>query len=256
MNCLSDVRPRHAAIIKAFEDRATSYSRLAIVQRHLANWLAEWLEPPRIAAWQTALEFGAGDGLFTQFAADRYASYIATDIAPRMVQLGRRRLPHVTWQEADAWDSKGPMVDRLFSASLLQWCPTPEQVLRRWRDIVAPGGRMLHGFYVLPTLAEWYSVAPYRPPLEWHTANDWQRFFRKAGWRVLRCDCRTHSQAFPSALELVRFLRHTGATCGASPSIGDLRQQIVAYNREFSLRDRHGGVRSTWTMFRIEVLCR
>lgn len=253
MSCYSVAPINRTDILKAYENRAASYSRLAIVQRGLASWLAEWLESSRTAAWQTAVEFGAGDGLFTRCAADRYASFIATDISPRMVDQGRRRLPHVTWQVADAWDYAGSAVDRVFSSSLLQWCPEPERVLRQWRELTLPEGRMLHGIYVSPTLAEWYSLASVQSPLEWRSANRWRQLFHEAGWTLLRSECRTYIQEFPSGLDLVRFLRHTGATCGNSPSLGELRRRIATYERRFPARDLHGGVTSTWTMLRIEV---
>ena len=254
MSCLPETHINRDALLKAYDDRAASYSRLAIVQRGLASWLAEWLEESRTAAWQTALEFGAGDGLFSRFAVDRYANFVATDISPRMVEQGRGRLPHVTWQVADAWDYAGPAVDRLFSASLLQWCPDPQRVLNQWRSVTQPGGRMLHGFYVAPTLAEWYSIAGDKSPLEWRNANRWRQLFHEAGWTIVRSESRTYVQEFPSGLELLRFLRHTGATCGSSPTIAELRRHITTYERKFPARDTAGGVTSTWTMFRIEAL--
>jgi SAM-dependent methyltransferase len=253
MSCFSVAPINQVAILKAYEERAESYSRLAIVQRGLASWLAEWLENPKLAAWQTAVEFGAGDGIFTRCAAERYAKFIATDISPRMVEQGRRQMPDVTWIVADAWEYVGPAADRLFSSSLLQWCPDPESTLRQWRTITLPGGRMLHGIYVSPTLAEWYSIGGIESPLEWRTADRWRQLFHEAGWTILRSECRTYVQDFPSGLDFIRFLRHTGATCGSSPSLAELRQRIATYERKFSAKDLPGGVTSTWTMLRIEV---
>jgi SAM-dependent methyltransferase len=239
--------------LEAYENQAESYSRMAIVQRGLANWLAEWLESSKIAAWQTALEFGAGDGLFTRCAADRYARYVATDLSPRMVEQGLRHLPDVTWKVTDAWDYVGPRVDRIFSSSLLQWCPDPERILRQWREIALPQGRMLHGIYISPTLAEWYSLSDVQSPLEWRTAKHWRQLFEKTGWKVLRSECRTYVQEFSSGLSLMRFLRNTGATCSCSPSLGELRRRLSTYERKFPSRGLVGGVASTWNMFRIEL---
>lgn len=253
MSCHPVAPINSAELLRAYESRASSYSRSAIVQRGLAKWLAGWLGNPRLAAWQTALELGAGDGIFTRYAADRYARYIATDISPRMVEQGRRRLPHISWRVADAWDYTGPRVDRIFSSSLLQWCPEPANILRRWREVALPGGRMLHGIYILPTLTEWYSLTDATSPLEWRTASEWLQLFREAGWIVLRSDCRTYVQEFPSGRDFVRFLRHTGATCWNSPTFGELRRRITTYEHKFPARGLRGGVTSTWNMFRIEV---
>jgi SAM-dependent methyltransferase len=254
MSCNSTAPINSAELLRAYESRAASYSRLAIVQRGLANWLAEWLENSRIAAWQTALEFGAGDGIFTRCAAERYARYFATDISPRMVEQGRRQLPHVTWKIADAWRYEGPSVDRIFSSSLLQWCPEPARTLRQWRNITLPGARMLHGIYILPTLAEWYSLADVHSPLVWRTAPQWLQLFHEAGWAILRSECRTYVQEFPSGRDFIRFLRHTGATCWSSSTLGELRRRITTYEQRFPADDLRGGVKSTWNMFRVEVV--
>jgi SAM-dependent methyltransferase len=253
MSCSPAAPLNSAELLRAYENRATSYSRLAIVQRGLANWLAEWLESPCLGSWQSALEFGAGDGIFTCYAADRYASYVATDISPRMVEQGRRRLPNVNWRVADAWNYTGPRVDRIFSSSLLQWCPPPEQTLQQWREIALPGGRMLHGIYISPTLPEWYSLSDIQSPLEWRTARQWEQLFCKTGWKVLRSECRTYVQEFASGLALIRFLRNTGATCSCSSSLSELRRRVATYERKFPAQNLVGGVTTTWTMFRIEV---
>jgi hypothetical protein len=54
----------------------------------------------------------------------------------------------------------------------------------------------------------------------------------------------------------IRFLRHTGATCGDSISIGDLRRLIATYERRFPSGVSVGGVTSTWTMLRIDAASR
>lgn len=251
----------------AFDQRADSYSAAATVQRHLVNWLGAWIAEPEPADGATVVEVGAGDGLFTEILARRYPRLTAIDIAPRMVEQGRRRLPDVKWCVADAWQLGDvarsipyaePIVDdgsidRLFSASLLHWCERPLQVLQRWRRLVRPEGRMLHGFYIAPTLGEWQHVAGCSSPVRWRTAAQWQHSFREAGWRILRCESRRHVQRFGSAIELVRFLHRTGAVVPRRVSAGLLRRWIAEYDRRFGGADGWHGVPSTWTFFRIEL---
>ena len=238
----------------AFDRRADSYARFAVVQHRLAAWLAEWLEPADAAADVTALELGAGDGLFTRFLAPRYAPLTAVDIAPRMVDEGRRGMPCVAWRVADAWQLDGEPVDRLFSASLLHWCHDPVAVLRRWRRLTRPGGRMLHGFYVAPTLAEWQSLAAARSPVEWRSPTQWIAYFREAGWSVLRNEAQTRVERFASALDLFRFLHHTGAVAPRRTPVASFRRMIADYDRNFRSTPGGAAVASTWTFFRIEAV--
>lgn len=252
----------------AFDRRAHSYAAAATVQRHLIDWLGEWVEQPRHANSKTALEVGAGNGLFTELLATRYERLTALDIAPRMVEHGRHRLPQVAWRTADAWqlgnaaqlpprpsaplNELGP-VDRLFSASLLHWCEHPVEVLHRWRKLLRPAGRMLHAFYIAPTLPEWHSVVGGYSPVRWRTESQWLDIFREAGWHVLRSGTRAHVERFASAIELLRFLHLTGAIVPHRVPVGQLRRWINDYDHKFGHPQNQTGIPSTWTFLRIEL---
>jgi SAM-dependent methyltransferase len=239
-----------------FNIKADSYSQFAVVQRQLAEWLAEWLEPAERVHGLAALEFGAGEGLFTRLLAAKFARITAVEIAPRMVELGHQALPYVDWRVADAWCFENEPVDRLFSASLLQWSDDPASVLRHWRTLAKRNGRMVHGFYVTPTLVDWESIASVRSPIVWRTPLQWQELFREAGWTVLRSEARTHVLTFASALELVRFFHRTGSVTPRKTPVATLRRTISAYDRNFTSRDGGRAVTSTWTFFRIEAMNR
>ncbi len=238
---------------QAFNQKAGSYSSCAIVQKRLASWLAEWLEPAALVGTLTGHEFGAGDGLFTHFLASHYSQLTATDISPQMVAHGKRRLPQVDWRIADAWWPRGQCIDRLFSASLLHWCKNPVPVLRRWRRIINRDGRMLHGFYVAPTLAEWQLMAGGYSPVNWRSPSQWESTFNAAGWVVLRSEAQTHVQQFDSTIALLRFFHRTGAITPRQMSIARLRRMIGDYHRKCAASASALAVTSTWTFFRIEA---
>jgi SAM-dependent methyltransferase len=241
-------------VIAKFNDRSDSYARSAVVQRDLAVWLAEWLEPARSGDLLTALELGAGDGLFTRHLAQRYVRLAAVDLAPRMVDRGQRLLPHVQWRVANAWCLDCEPVDRLFSASLLQWCDDPVSVLRHWQTLVKRGGRMLHGFYVTPTLAEWQSLAEGLSPIEWRASSQWQSLFCESGWRVLRSERETRVQRFASAREMLCFFHRTGAVSPRRTPVGQMRRILANYDRRFLSTEGNSGITTTWTFFRIEAV--
>ena len=240
----------------SFNSRADTYAEAAVVQRDLAAWLAQWLEPAAATGRLGALELGAGDGLFTERLAGRFDWLQAVDSAPRMVERGAFRVPGIHWLLGDAWTleptpSRQP--DRLYSASLLQWCPDPAAVLRRWRECLRPGGRALQGFYASPTLAEWHSLSPANSPFAWREPAAWLQHFRAAGWSVLRSETETREYRFPSAIDLLRFFHRTGATAPPRLSAGQLRTMLRELDRRHPSTNGTRGVPTEWTFMRIEA---
>jgi SAM-dependent methyltransferase len=253
-------------IAPCFNECAESYADHAVVQRALAAWLAEWLEPSQSLRELSALELGAGDGCFTRYLAERAGRLTAIDEAPRMVRRGRRAVSSARWRVGDAWTIAAEPVERLYSASLLQWCPSPVETLRHWRRAVKPGGRMLHGFYVAPTLWEWESLAGPARGLAWRTPAEWEEAFQEAGWRVLRHEAQHRSVRLESALALLRFFHKTGAATPVGTGAGKLQRMLREYDARFAWNATvnadsteapanalAGGVVSTWAFFRIEA---
>lgn len=239
----------------SFDARADSYAEAAVVQRELASWLVEWLEPAETTRGLSAIDLGAGDGLFTQYLLGRFQGLTAVDISPRMVERGAARFPDAAWQVGDAWNwlPAGGPADRLYSASLLQWCPDPQAVLGRWREVAAPAARMLHGFYAAPTLDEWHSLQPNPAPVTWRTPREWLARFRAAGWRVMRSETTVRTFRFPSAIDLLRFFHRTGVADPGQLTAGQTRAILRELDRRHAAANGASGVPTEWTFMRIEV---
>ena len=233
-----------------FELKAEGYTEAAAVQAVLAEWVAEWVEP----SWTDALrvlELGAGTGLLTRHLASR-GPLTATDISRGMLDEGRRRLPSVRWEIADAWDPAGGPVDRLYSAAALQWTADPQLTFQRWRTLLAPGGRMVHGLFVPPTLPELEAVAGDVFPLRWRPAAEWIAALECAGFQVKRWETKCVQQPHAGALSFLRQLHDTGVTA-ARPRIGAgrLRSIIGELDRRYAGAD--GRVSVTWSLLRFEA---
>ncbi len=115
--------------------------------------LAERLEPHAQALADacdldpgtTVLEVAAGNGNFALAAAARGAVVTATDLTPRMVELGRARTADVRtieWSEADAEqlpfaDGSYDVVASVFGA---QFAPRPELVASEMFRVAKPAG--------------------------------------------------------------------------------------------------------------------
>jgi len=234
-----------------FDACAHRYGAHARIQSDLAKWLAQWLPClPRRAG--RVLEYGAGDGLFTHHLPHDFTEVKAVDASPRMVALGRAALPAVNWEVGDAWEAAGaaPPYDAIVSASLLQWCPCPERVLASWGSLLPPGGRMLHGFYVAPTLPELATLAgPEASPLEWRSASQWRDYFKARGLHIERSEVRERVYSFENARALMRHLHGIGAVQAGHLGAGRLRRLLRDYDTEFAHPE--GGVYTTWSFFRV-----
>ena len=235
-----------------FDRHAHEYGAHAHVQRDMAQWLAEWLDPP---SDMLALEFGAGSGFFTRLAQVGFPRLIATDCAPRMLALGQAVLPQVSWRLADAWKPpfQAKFCEAILSSSLLQWAPDPCQVLQKWREILRPEGVMLHGFYVSPTLPELSElVDEVHLPLRWRSHVEWEDCFAEAGLEILRCERLTREYHYASSLAFWRDLHRTGTTGRPGMPAPRLRQCLQEYGRRFACNPM-GSVRATWTFCRVEA---
>ncbi|MGE9295234.1 MAG: class I SAM-dependent methyltransferase [Puniceicoccales bacterium] len=230
-----------------FDQRARRYAKHAGVQRQMAGWLAEWL--PDVAGG-TALEYGAGEGMFTREAVAQFDSMTSIDVAPGMVAAGRENLPRANWAVGDAWRGDGPeLVDSILSASFLQWAPEPETVFRVWRRKLKLDGKMLHGFYVAPTLPELNAlIGEEAGPLQWRSPDVWCAALEVSGFRVAKQEADARVFRYPGALDLLRSLHGVGAVRQGGPAGASLRKVIREYDARHRAAD---GVASTWTFCRV-----
>lgn len=231
-----------------FNLKASVYEKSAIIQATLADWVAEWVEPTWPATTR-ALEFGAGTGLLTRRLANR-GRLTATDLSTQMLEVGKRQLPEVHWEIANAWDPLISPVDRLFSSAVLQWASDPQGVLKAWHQLIRPGGRMVHGLFVEPTLPELSLIANIQP-VQWYSTESWLSMAQQAGFTVHRWETKTIRQCHAGAHQLLRQLHDTGATATlAQLRIGELRSLMAELNRRYA--KPNGEFEVTWTLMRIE----
>lgn len=235
----------------AFDRKATSYNDHAHIQRDTATWVAEWL--PKNKTARNCAEFGAGTGNFTRFLTESFTDVVASDIAPQMIAESKRALPQVQWTLQDAWHPSLPTGswDYVASCSVLQWSPSPIETLMKWRELLRPGGKLISGIYVSPSLIELESLLPEDRRFGWHNSASWQTYAEEAGFKVLRAETTTRTYYYPSALVLLKRLHGTGATVLGRPMpMGELRKLIHTYEQSHSTPN---GVKVTWTFFRLEA---
>lgn len=232
-----------------FDRRAAVYEEHAPVQREAAAWLAQWL-PQKIEG--PALEVGAGTGLFTRHLVGRTDQLWATDLAPRMVRIGHDTLPQAQWSVADALHPPASHAYRwIFSCSLTQWLPDPVAVFRAWHRAAAPGARILGGWFVRGTLAEFFHVCPEAAPFAWRDDAEWRGILQEAGWITQRSETRTYTKQYPQATAMLRAIHNAGAIIPRRLGLARLRQVLRQYDRE---NRGENGVTARFEFLRLEAI--
>jgi malonyl-CoA O-methyltransferase len=246
-----------AAIAASFGRAARGYTDQARVQRAMAEWVAEWL-PPQDARNGRALECGAGTGILTEKLLPWKGALLATDLSSGMCEEGARRLRTVNWQQAAAeFPPPGPW-NWIFTSSMLQWVHEPRAIFAAWRQALAPGGRIVGGMFVAPTIAEWTALLPEAAQLEFRSPEQWVAALQSAGLHPVRQQARGFDFEFPSAFEFLRSLHAVGAAPARRAAPGRLRAVLREYEGRNKV-DRAGPdapcsfVRSSWTFFRFEA---
>lgn len=133
----------------AFEESATSYDTVAVLQREVGDRMLERLDLIR-ARPATILDLGSGTGQVTRAVMRRYrgSRVIALDVALAMVRkaAGRGRWlrrPLAVCADAEFLPLADASVNMICSNLVLHWCNDLERVLRELRRVLAPGGLML-----------------------------------------------------------------------------------------------------------------
>jgi SAM-dependent methyltransferase len=229
-----------------FDKKAGLYHQNARIQKIVADWCAEWIEED--CRGLSALELGAGTGLFTRHLALRaFANLQATDVSKSMVAEGQSRLPNVVWKLLDAWECEDPIeVDRIYACSLLQWSKKPSDTLKRWRSLLRPNGRFLGCLFVAGSLKEMNSGDFLLGGFAWRSVRQWRAYFQEAGFRIERYDARIDQESYDSPVQAFRQLHDMGATMDVNTSPGRLRQHLKG------LETKTGRFGVTWKTLRLE----
>jgi SAM-dependent methyltransferase len=187
--------------------------------RDLARYLQPHAEALAVAAdirpGMEVLDVAAGNGNFAIAAAQRGAHVTASDLTPKMIELGEARTVaeglDIAWQAADAEqlpfdDARYDVVASVFGA---MFAPRPERVAAELFRVVKPGGIVAMANYAhegflgaFADLLVRYSLAPpggaeLPSPFEWGDPIEVRRRFNSKT-SSLRLERRTVRFAFPS----------------------------------------------------------
>lgn len=116
-------------------------------------------DPVEAAAWRAALEtalpphgktvldVGAGTGSMTLLAAELGYDVTALDLSPGMLERAQVKAAEqavgATFVVGPAEEPPAGPFDAVMERHMLWTLPDPERALRAWREVVAPGGRLV-----------------------------------------------------------------------------------------------------------------
>ena len=234
-------------LVASFNKAAKDYMSYAQIQRTAAQKLSTFIPTDRRGR---VLELAAGSGLFTAYLIPWEGEVLATDFSDNMVNEGIKNTPHVSWETMDLrYPVHGPW-DYIFSSSALQWVDNPVDVFKAWKSVLAPEGRILGSLFASGTLFEWTHVSKGIAPLEWRSEATWEASINKAGFKLVRVESEKVTTYFPSALDLLKVLRHMGATPHILTDASKLRTWLKAYDLAYKT---NLGVSCTWVLYRFEA---
>lgn len=237
---------RKQQIARHFGTAAPTYDRAARIQariaKELAGDIAIVVRPAQI------LEFGCGTGNLTRALCGLFpeAELIATDLAPPMAMLCRKRLGAAAGAGYAAMDAEAPAFpaarfDLVCGSLAAQWFASPHQAFAALGALLRPGGVLALTTLGAQTFQEWRAAAallglsPAIPSYPSLAELDWQR---PPGFLVEQAREQRLRDEHPSALDFLQSLRSIGADLPADHarplSAGALRRilrQVDAQGR-------------------------
>lgn len=160
-----------AAIRAAFDHAAPGYDAAAVLQREVADRMADKLSIVKLAA-TTVLDAGCGTGYGGPLLAQVFpaAQLIELDLAPGMLRAARlrqpagpsrlwgklkgQRFPLQICGDIEALPLADESVDVIWSSLTLQWCETPDAFLAEALRVLRPGGLLMFSTLGPDTLKE------------------------------------------------------------------------------------------------------
>jgi malonyl-CoA O-methyltransferase len=249
---------RKQQIARHFGAAAPTYDRAARIQTRIAEELAgdiaALVRPAEI------LEFGCGTGNLTRAVAGLFpdAHLIATDLAPPMAALCRKRLnvsPRLGYAAMDAESPAFPasQFDLVCGSLAAQWFAKPVQAFTALGALLRPDGVLALTTLGAETFQEWRAAAallglsPAIPTYPSLAELDWQR---PPGFLVEQAREQRLWDEHPSALDFLRSLRSIGADLPADHarplSPGALRRILRQVDAQGRVRATYHVLTALW----------
>ncbi len=229
----------------SFEQAASRYDEVAVLQREVGNRLLERLDLMRIKP-TVIVDVGCGTGVATAALLKKYtkARLYGLDLAPAMVAITRSRTPwfrklYGICGDAESLPLADASCDMVFSNMTLQWCGDIQRVFREWRRVLKPGGVLMFSTLGPDTLTElrqsWQAADAYHHVNGFIDMHDIGDALIRTQLAEPVMDAERFTLTYPDVFALMRDLKVLGAhnvAAGRARSLtgkGRLRAMQAAY---------------------------
>jgi 2-polyprenyl-3-methyl-5-hydroxy-6-metoxy-1,4-benzoquinol methylase len=182
------------AIHKEWHQVITKYD----TQRRIEVLVNDWLSDQPLGD-KRVLEVGSGLGYFAEALAQRGPKeFVATDLAPTLVENLARHLPACDCRVADAMNLEASLGERLFdlvfSSEVIEHTPDPQIAVREMCRRVAPGGLFIvscpnRRWIFLLILAQSVGLRKHYQGYEnWVKPDDLVRWIREENLEILKTE--------------------------------------------------------------------
>ncbi len=209
----------------AFNNAASAYDDVAVLQREVGNRMLERLDLIRINP-ERILDVGAGTGRCSKKLAQRYkhAQIVALDIALSMLRTARRRTPPLKrWFGKHAWlcgDAENlpigdDSMEMVYSNLTLQWCTDLDNTFSGFHRVLRKGGLLMFSSFGPDTLKElrysWSQVDPYTHVNTFIDMHDIGDALIRTGFTDPVMDVEYVTLTYKDVMQLMRELKAIGA---------------------------------------------
>ncbi|GLS04512.1 malonyl-[acyl-carrier protein] O-methyltransferase 1 [Chitiniphilus shinanonensis] len=220
------------AVKLAFDRAAGSYDAAAVLQREVADRMAERLDYIKLVPGRI-LDAGSGTGYASPMLRARYpeAQLVELDLAPAMLALSRdkgsgrgvrkwlnlfeRHKPFHVCGDIERLPLADESVDLVWSNLTLQWCNTPDAALAECHRVLRPGGLLMFSTLGPDTLKELRAAfegvdrhSHVNRFIDMHDVGD---ALGRAGLTTPVMDMELITMTYPDARSVMRDLKAIGA---------------------------------------------
>jgi len=237
---------------RSFEQAATGYDGVAVLQREMADRMLERLDYIRLDP-RLVLDLGAGTGYAIEGLQKRFraAGVLALDFALAMLLQARGRdslqeRPHCVCADAEALPLADASLDLVFSNATFQWCNDIQRTFGECLRVLRPGGLLMFTTFGPDTLREMREAwavadghAHVSPFLDMHDVGD---ALLQVGFADPVMDVERMTVTYEKTRDLMRDLKVLGAnnaTSGRSRGLTG-RRRLAAVELAYEVYRRDG----------------
>lgn len=218
-----------------FEHSFPTYDRHAVVQREMAQKLADCIIKSCGKNYKNVLEIGCGTGFFTKHIMEdmQIKKLLINDISPEVIGYIEKIAPYCNYLIGDmeniTFDSKFNIIT---SNAAFQWAEDLETMINRFYNILKPDGVLAFTTFGERNFEQMTKIADRK--LMYKSLKELSKMF--SGFEVKIMEDEIHQMEFHTPIDVLRHIKNIGANAIASEfwTKGGLKDFERKYKESFT----------------------